>query len=241
MNMFSMMPRALLYCLIAPLLLGACTSIAASPQPAALPSSAEQLAASPSAAPEMPTGTHTPTQESTPTLTLTPEPSATLTITSTPAPSETSTPEDTPTATAAPPTPFGEDAIYIYMIQKDSGGKVACGDSIVPINTGLWRTGDVESDVRTALQRLFVKQQFIAGLNNPAYLSNIQVDSVDFRNFQGIISIRLSGTYVRSGDRCDDRRVREQVWSTIRQFSGIKTIDILLNGNLLGDILAGNQ
>lgn len=232
--------RATLYLVMASLIFGACTSTAGSPQ-GALPSPTEQMPATPTAVLVEPTSAHTPTPESTLTLTATLEPSATPTQTATAAPSETSTPEDTPTATAAPPTPSGEDAIYIYMIQKDNGGPIACGDSTVPINTGVWRTGDMESDVRTALQRLFVKQQFIAGLNNPAYLSNIQVDSVDFKSFQGILSIRLSGTYVRSGDRCDDRRVREQVWGTIRQFSGIKTIDILLNGNLLGDILAGNQ
>jgi hypothetical protein len=96
----------------------------------------------------------------------------------------------------------------------------------------------VALDVATALKNLFVKRQYIAGLYNPAYLSNIIVDKVDFKPYQGIISVRLLGTYVRSGDRCDDRRVREQVWRTIRQFPGVKTVDILLNGNLLGDILA---
>lgn len=235
-----MKPRAFLCLMMASVLLGACSSTTASPQ-TALPSPTEQLATTPTAIPVEPTATDTPTQENTATATATLAPSATPSLTPTVAPSETSTPEDTPTVTAAPPTPSGEDAIYIYMIQIGNGGPIACGDSSVPINTGVWRTGDMESDVRTALQRLFVKQQFIAGLNNPAYLSNIQVDSVNYKAFQGILSIRLSGTYVRSGDRCDDRRVREQVWSTIRQFSGIKTIDILLNGNLLGDILAGSQ
>lgn len=235
-----MKAHVLLFLVIASLILGACTSTAASPQ-AVIPSPSVIAAATATVAPAEPTGTPSPTQASTPTPTATQEPSATPTLTASVAPSETSTPTDTPTITAAPPTPTGEDAIYIYAIRIGDGGPIACGDSVVPINTGVWRTGDVESDVRTALQRLFVKQQYIAGLINPAYLSNIQVDSVDFKAFQGILSIRLSGTYVRSGDRCDDRRVREQVWSTIRQFSGIKTIDILLNGNLLGDILAGNE
>jgi hypothetical protein len=144
----------------------------------------------------------------------------------------------TPTSTLPPPTPAGDDAIYVYYIEMGTGGPVACDDSLVALNTGVARSGDIEADVRTALLRLFVKQQYSGKLVNPAYLSNIQVDSVKFKAYDGIISIRLSGTYVRSGDRCDDSRVRAQVWTTIRQFSGIKTVDILLNGNLLGDILA---
>jgi hypothetical protein len=113
------------------------------------------------------------------------------------------------------------------------------GDSVIPINTGQYRTGDVAADVATALRSLFVKREFIAGLYNPVFRSNLYVDSVDFKPFSGLVSIRLSGTYVRSDDRCDTPRVRAQIWATIRQFKGIKTIDILLNGNLLGDILAG--
>jgi hypothetical protein len=235
------MHRASFLLVLFSLLVSGCSSAPATPQ-AALPSPVEQqTSAAPTEPPAAPTATSSPAPENTPTPAATLEPSATPSPSPTAAPSETSTPTNTPTATSAPATPSGEDAIYIYLIQPETGGPVACGDSLISINTGLWRTGDVESDVRTSLERLFVKQQWIAGLYNPAYLSNIQVDSVKFKAFQGILSIRLSGTYVRSGDRCDDRRVREQVWNTIRQFSGIKTIDILLNGNLLGDILAGGQ
>lgn len=187
----------------------------------------------------MPTLLATPTSNP-PTATFSPVPSATLTPTR-PSPTETPFPSPTPTLTSLPPTPSGDEAIYIYLIQQDTGGLIQCGktgDSVIKVNTGIWRSGDVAADVATALRSLFVKRQWIAGLYNPAYLSNINVTSVDFKPFQGLISIRLAGTYVRSGDRCDDARVRAQVWSTIRQFPGIKTIDILLNGNLLGDILA---
>jgi hypothetical protein len=195
--------------------------------------------------------TNTPAVEFSPTIeaatataqlpSATPSPSPTITHTSPPLPTDTPLPSLTPTLTSLPPTPSGDEAIYIYLIQQDTDGLIKCGktgDSVIKINTGNYRSGDVAADVATALRSLFVKRQWIAGLYNPAYLSNINVTSVDFKPFQGLISIRLAGTYVRSGDRCDDARVRAQVWSTIRQFPGIKTIDILLNGNLLGDILA---
>jgi len=165
-------------------------------------------------------------------------PSSTPTSTQTPLPTSTATQTETPTATLPPPTPSGEDAIYIYLIQTDTGGPVACGDSAIKINTGLWRTGDIKADVNTALRSLLVKSKFIAGLYNPVYLSNIAVTNVDFQAFFGKVSVDMEGTYVRSGDRCDDSRVRAQVWSTIRQFTEVKSVYILLNGNLLGDILA---
>jgi len=193
---------------------------------------------SPTAAPPSQTPTDTPTETPQPsaTPTQTPLPSATPTETLTP------TPTDTPTATLPPPTPSGEDAIYIYYVQLDNGGPVGCGDTAIKINTGQWRTGDVAQDVKTALQRLFSSRyQTYGNLYNGLYASNISVDTVSFKAFDGVVSIRLSGTYGRTDDRCDNSRSRAQIWSTIRQFSGVKTIDILLNGNLLGDILANDH
>ncbi len=174
-----------------------------------------------------------------PTETLTPPPpTPTPTETSTLTPSSTPTLTETPTDTPVPPTPSGEDAIYVYYIQLDTGGPVSCGDSLIPANTGVWRSGDVKQDIANALKRLFFKREYIGSLYNPVYLSNMEVDSVDFKEYEGEVDVNLVGTYVRSGDRCDDSRVRAQIWTTIRQFPGIKTVKVLLNGNLLGDILA---
>lgn len=164
----------------------------------------------------------------------TPNPTSTQTYT----PTDTPSPTETPTETLPPPTPSGEDAIYVYYIQLDTGGPVSCGDSLIKANTGVWRTGDIEKDVATALKRLFFKREFFGSLYNPVYLSNLEVSNVSFAKYYGEVSIDLNGTYVRSGDRCDDSRVRAQVWSTVRQFPEVKKVNILLNGNLLGDILA---
>lgn len=178
-----------------------------------------------SATPIPPTATFT----NTPTETQTPVPTRTSTPTRTPAPSETS----------LPPKPSGDAAVYFYVIQPDTGGPVSCGDSLVALNTGVWRTGDVAVDVKAALKRLLVKVQYFGGLVNPVYLSNIEVDSVDYKSSTGVVTVRLRGTYVRSDNPCDSSRVRAQIWTTIRQFPGVKGLDILLNQNLLGDILAG--
>lgn len=173
-----------------------------------------------------------------PTATLTSTPSPTVTNTITPTVTNTPTPSETPTETQPPPTPSGDDAIHIFGILDQSDNPKECKFIAVRINTGAWRTGDVAKDVKLALKRLFVKRQWFGTLYNPAYLSNINVESVSFKPGSGTVSIRLAGTYVRSGDRCDDSGVRAQVWTTIRQFPEVRDIDILLNGNLLGDILA---
>jgi hypothetical protein len=167
-----------------------------------------------------------------------PTKTATPTSTNTPPPTDTPAPSATPTETIPPPTASGDQAIYVYYILKDDGGPVGCGDTAVKINTGAYRSGDIATDVASALKRLFNHQQYFGNLYNPTYLSNWRVDSVEFKAYEGQVNVSLSGGYVRSGDRCDDSRVRAQIWSTIRQFPGVKTVYILMNGNLLGDILA---
>ncbi len=139
--------------------------------------------------------------------------------------------------TAPPPTPSGEDAIYLYYIQLNTDGPVACGDSLIPLNTGVARTGDVEADVAVALGRLFYQREYFGNLYNALFRSNMSVTRVEFEENTGLVNVYLDGTYVRSGDRCDDRRVRAQVWTTIRQFKVIKTVYILLRTSLLGDLL----
>ena len=248
------------------LVLSACGA----PQPApAQPSpTAEALPAIAAAtsAPTSPTGTATSTSAppfptATPSLqpvTSTPTPTAAPTLTAT----ATLAPATLAPATLAPPTPSGKDAIYIFYVQSQSGqdngsqkkgegkgssqpkgasGGTLCGDTLVAINTGLPRSGDTAADITNALKRLFSKVKGSGSLVNPAYLSNIEVVKVDFAAFLGVVDVDLAGTYVRTGDHCDDYRVREQVWTTIRQFEGVKTVNVLLNGNLLGDILAGGK
>lgn len=187
------------------------------PSSTLIPSSPTPLP--PTATPVPPTSTYTPT------------------VTQTSLPTETPTPSETPTETSPPPTASGEDAIYVYYIQKDTGGPVSCGDSLIKVNTGLYRSGDTEADIKTALSRLFNKQEYIGNLYNPIFRSNWKIQSINFKGYEGLADISLGGAYVRSGDRCDDSRVRAQIWTTIRQFPGVKTVYILLNGNLLGDIL----
>lgn len=119
---------------------------------------------------------------------------------------------------------------------------MACGDSVIMVNTGLYRTGDVEQDVATALSQLFsYHRDYWGELYNSLWKSNMAVTSVEYTPAQSKVSIQLDGTYVRTGDPCDNSRSRAQIWSTIRQFDGVQEVYILLRGSLLGDILAARK
>ena len=204
-------------------------SVLQPPEPTATPTT-------PPTSTPLPTSTNTPLPTETPTLT----PSPTPTATSTPLPTETATPTATATVTKVPLSVKEGNVIYAYMILKDSGGPIGCGDTAIPIITGYARTGDIAQDVRTALSMVFQKSEYVAGLYNPAFRSNISVGGVNFKPASGEVVVNLVGTYVRSGDRCDNARVRAQVWQTIRQFPGVKSALVYLNDNLLGDVLAND-
>jgi hypothetical protein len=128
--------------------------------------------------------------------------------------------------------------VYFYLVQTNTGGPIACGASLIKVNTGLARTGDNATDIAAALRRLLVKAKYMVGLYNPVYLSNMSVTGVNFNPDTGLATVDLAGSYVRSGDSCDDGQVHDQIWTTIRQFPGVKGVLVRLNGNLLGDILS---
>lgn len=184
----------------------------------------------------------------TPTPTLTPSSTATPlpTDTPTPLPTDTPTPEPTntpfptlpplPTQPPATPTLSGGKPIYIYFIQKKSGGNVACGDSLVYYLTGKNRTSDVAADIKTALQNLFAyKTAEFGDSYNPLYKSKLQVVSVEV--LDGTVNIELSGEIVLSDDKCDGNRIFAMLQATVKQFSGVGTPKFSLNGEGIKNFL----
>jgi len=184
-----------------------------------------------------PTNTpHPPTVTSTNTATLTLIPTDTPTATITPTPTDTATITPTPTNT---PFVIPENAIMIYFTQLNTGGSVACGDSLIAIYSGHVRTGNIEEDIRLALDSLFSGGSNFGSLYNAVYPNNFRVQSVDFHQGSGKATIVLTGGYVKPDDYCDSRRYRDQIWSTARRFPEVDRVTIFLdNGILLGDLLA---
>lgn len=233
----------LLLILLACAILAGCSSPAQEPTPIP-PTSTPQ----PSTATLVPlTDTPTPTETPTATSTETPlPPTATSTETVTPLPTETETPTLVPTNT---PNSSGfisagdnvDNGIRIYFISPNAGGPAACGDYIIGAGIGIQRSNDPERDAEIALERLLAqKSEWVGGLYNPLARSNIKLESVNVSD-NGLITVNLRGHYAKPEDDCDNLRVKAQVWNTAKQFRGVKTSNILLNGIPFGDRVSNDK
>lgn len=178
-----------------------------------------------------PTATNTATQTSTPTET----PTATITSTATEEPTATST----ETATAVPQAAAPANVLVKYLVLQGSGGGAGCGSSLVPVSTGQLPTGNIEEDVKTAINSLFATGTKYAGnLYNPLYQSNLRVGKVNFKKSSGELTIYLNGGFTKPKDDCDKQLYRAQVWDTARQFPEVWRAYIWVNDKyLLGDLL----
>lgn len=188
---------------------------------------------SPSNTPLPPTPTNSPTLEPTDTSTPQPSPSPSLTATLEPSPTQTET---------QAPIPTSENMIRMYFILLGTGGPVACGDSIIGVSLGVEQTGDVAADAKLALNTLFAyRDENIFGTYNPLARSSLKAQNVKFDESDGLITVELLGQYTRTKDKCDNLRVREQVWATARQFKGVRATNIYMNSVPFGDLLQNDR
>lgn len=230
------------------LLIAACS--ASTPEPTIQLPSATAIPATNTMVPpsSTPTDTPEPTATFTPTASVTTtQPPPTATATDTPVPSDTATtvPTESPTqaanqsASASPTSSRGY--VSIYLIQVGTGGPI-CGDSAIPVSSGIERKGSVDTDVSNALKQLFsIKSEYVGGLLNTLYRSRLRVNNVNFNSKNGLITVDLQGSYKPTGDPCDNSRVKAQVWSTIRQYKDVKATNIYLNGIPFGDRVSNDK
>jgi hypothetical protein len=85
------------------------------------------------------------------------------------------------------------------------------------------------------------KSEYVSGLHNPLFRSNIKVADVRFKRSSGLITVNLKGTYKKPQDDCDNLGVKAQVWSTVKQFRGVKMTNIYLNGIPFGDRVSNDK
>lgn len=189
----------------------------------------------PTDTPLPPTDTPTSTATNTPTDT----PTATATETSTATATEEPTATQTATATAVPQAAAPSNVLVKYLVHLGTGGSTGCGDSLVAVSTGVLSTGDIEKDVKIALNSLFsTGTKFVGDLYNPLYQSNLRVGKVDFKKSSGKLMINLKGGFTKPKEDCDKKLYRAQVWDTARQFPEVWRAYIWLNDKyLLGDLL----
>jgi hypothetical protein len=216
------------------LILAACSSNAGEPQ--------IEITQSPTDTPIPPTATQPPptaTYTATTTQTPTEAPTSTPTETSTATPTEEPTATSTATATSVPQAAAPASVIVKYLVHQGTGGSTGCGDSLVAVSTGVLPTGDIENDVKVALNSLFsTGSKYVGALYNPLYQSNLRVGKVDFKKSSGQLTIYLTGGFTKPKDDCDKKLYRAQVWDTARQFPEVWRAYIWVNGKyLLGDLL----
>ena len=139
-------------------------------------------------------------------------------------------PPSPPTVTPHPPW------IVYYLIHKDTGGPLKCGDSLFPISTGKFRTGDIEEDAKIAFKALLALKQAEQGdFYNALYKSSLNVVSADWAPQKGWLEVSIAGNMNTKGDECDRSRIGDQLWATIRQFPEVQHADIRWNGGPLMD------
>jgi hypothetical protein len=106
------------------------------------------------------------------------------------------------------------------------------------LNTGVPKTTDIPTDVKYALGRILSYHgETIGNLYNPGYASALSVHDVRL-NADNTIVVLLTGTYVKTKDRCDGPRFRDQLRFTIKQVSDLNSIQILINGAPIGDVIS---
>jgi len=195
--------------------------------------------AAPATQTPLPTATVTQTLPP-PTGTPTLEPTATFTlqVTDTPTPSETMTPSPTGISFLLPAA--RSDMISIYFVQLNTGIG-SCGDRYLAFSSGEPITGNIARDVATGLRSLFSYRKKTYGeLYNPVGSSKLGVDDVEFNKKTGQIEVYLRGSLDRPDDPCENTRLKNQIWLTIKQFTDIKKEIVFMNNVLLGDLISND-
>lgn len=93
----------------------------------------------------------------------------------------------------------------------------------------------MDTDVTAALNALFSNHnQYVNGLYNPMYKSQLKAKGVEVVGNN--VKVYLAGNLVRPKDACESKRMHDQVWYTVAQFSQSRAV-IYLGNALLGDLL----
>ena len=119
--------------------------------------------------------------------------------------------------TSGQPQTFERTRIYLIALEDNgqSGKKVGCGDSVVPVEVAIAPT---KAPLRAALEKLLsIKEPYYgqSGLYNALHQSNLRVAEAKILNRQAIV--HLAGTQLVSGT-CDVPRIVAQLEETVLQF-----------------------
>ena len=139
-------------------------------------------------------------------------------------------PDKTPTVTT-------RNVKVVYIADGDDGNigeKVGCGDSAVAVG----RLAQAASDAEAALRLLLADKSEKYGttaLRNALWQSTLTLDSVAV--VDKTADVKLSGDLQLAGV-CDIPRVKAQLENTVKESSGVTTVNITINGKTLDEVLS---
>lgn len=185
-----------------------------------------------------------------PTTTLPPTPTATATTpaaTATPSNTPTPPPSDTPTATQTlTPSPTFDykdpNQLFNYYVVPNADGVVECGANLAKIGIGILPTGDPVTDIRLTLQTLFApKAQWVYGLYNPMYGSNISITDIQWNDELKEYWVYTTGSLIRGEQSCQWDFLRNQINYTIKNIPGVEGVEVRFNKHAINDVLTSDR
>ena len=127
-------------------------------------------------------------------------------------------------------------AVKVYLVALDDNGrrgkKIGCNDSLVPVTRTVSASA---APLKAAVEELLsVPREYEGGLGNYWFGDNLRVQSATVR--AGVATVRISGNVYIAGV-CDAPRIDGQIRETARQFRGVRSVRVYVNGQRLADVL----
>ena len=135
---------------------------------------------------------------------------------------------------AGGPSAGREVKVYLVALDDDGrrGRRIGCNDSLVPVTRTVAAT---RTPLKAAVEELLaVPREYEGGLSNYWAAEDLRVQSAV--NSGGVATIRIRGTLPVAGV-CDQPRIEEQIRATARQFRGVRSVRVFLNGRRLSDAI----
>lgn len=126
--------------------------------------------------------------------------------------------------------------VKVYLVALDDKGKrgrrIGCDDSLVPVTRTVAATS---TPLKTAVEELLsVPREYEGDLGNFWAGEDLRVQSAIIS--RGVATIRIRGTLPVAGV-CDEPRIEEQIKATVRQFRGVRSVRVFLNGEKLSEAI----
>lgn len=132
--------------------------------------------------------------------------------------------------------------MYYYFVAADADGPIGCGEELIPFSTGILPTGDVSTDVRTVLERLFAaKVQYQYGAYNPLYISNLIIESSQYEEAFDEIVVRTTGNLNKGEKGCEWDRIRLVVRATVRAAANGESVEVRFNQHAFNDYVSSDR